>query len=434
VIDAAAALDRTVALFQADLFPGADAATIVRALTSTRVTVTADTASLGSPTGRAALVGTVSTVARLGAAVSIVLPVTVANDRIPPLIAARVTLKSALDELLNSLITPPSAGEADVVISLSVPVDEDTICIGGDGFTARLAIGESAGGWSGREPYGAGLAAAAAGAEVARHAMRHLASVVAIAPHYRDKLLPRPTVLSLPAFDTPSGGVDLGALDIVSAGAVTHAVLFTLMRVADLAAYIRVIDDDIGEIHHLNRYELLKVQGLDVPKTILLESFSTPQLHIRGIQTRFTDASDLRDSLAPRVLVGADNVQARQDAQSYAPGWLGVGATGHLEIAVSEHEPGGPCAACKHATAEHHRHQRFPTISFVSSLSGTLLAYLTVRDAVSPPTRREQISVLDALNLAGATLHIEPVQPNPLCPLRCIASARRLGAIAHHSA
>lgn len=432
MIDAAAALDRTVALFQADLFPGADAATIVSALTSTRVIVIADAASLGSPAGRAALVGTLSTVARLGATVSLVLPATVTNDRIPPLIAARVMLKSALDELLNSLITPPSTGEADVVISLSVPVDEDTICIGGDGFTARLAIGESAGGWNGYEPYGAGLAAAGAGAEVARHAMRRLASVAAIAPHYRDKLLPRPTVLSLPAFDTPNDRAELGSVDIVSAGAVTHAVLFTLMRVADLTADIRVIDDDISEIHHLNRYELLTVQALGIPKTTLLESFSTPPLHIRGMHARFTTASDLADSLAPRVLVGADNVKARQDAQSYAPGWLGVGATGHLEIAVSEHEPGGPCAACKHASVEDHPHQRFPTISFVSSLAGTLLAYLTVRDAVSPPDHRQQISVLDALNLAGATLHIEAVQPNDRCPLSCVASERRVGTVAHY--
>jgi hypothetical protein len=418
------ALDRTVELLRRDLLPATDPAAIVNALVTTRVRIIADEAALAHASGRTALVATASVIGRLGAVVTIDIPDRIANDGLPPLDPAPASLRDALARHLDRLITPvdskPTAA-AELTISLGAPTTPHTICIGGTGYSATLLIGENAGGWEGTEPFGPLMAASAAGAEVARAVVRRLAQSETIAGFYRDKLEPRGVTLALPPLVRSSPATDLGRVDLVSGGAVTHALLLSLLRHEEVAADLRVFDDEDTDATNLNRYALLGADGLGIPKTELLERLSTSAIRIRGERQRIALSHGPADGFAARVCVGTDNVEGRHDVQRLAPGWIGVGATSHTQIWVSEHVPGGPCAGCKHASSEE-LEPRLPTISFVSLLAGTLLSYLLVRDARGPVSNRTQLTVLDAMNLGGNSLLIEHVQSNPDCPLECTPS------------
>ena len=52
--------------------------------------------------------------------------------------------------------------------------------------------------------------------------------------------------------------------------------------------------------------------------------------------------------LAARVVVGVDHIPSRWAVQDAGPEWLGIGATSHYELQVTEHPLGWPCARCLH--------------------------------------------------------------------------------------
>jgi hypothetical protein len=413
--DPRAALDRSILLLQD--YTDADDDAVVSALTKLRVRIAADEITLASTAGCAALLASFETVARLG--VQAVLDLPDLEIALPPGYASGLSITSALIERSLRLITPATqSGDADLHLNLSEHVAPGELGLGGDDFTARLRLGESGGGWIGELPFGAGQAGAAAGAEVARAALRALLN--GRPPLNPLALAHRPADLALPAFRLAEAP-DLGRVDFVSAGAITHAVLFLLFQVPDLRMSSRVFDDDIAHLDNINRYYLLATDGLEQHKSQQLESLSNHRIIVRGVERRVTDESSLGDAapLADKVCVGVDSIEGRWAAQTLAPRWLGVGATTHAYATASEHWPAEACAACLHPTPET-LNPRLPTISFVSLWAGTLLAYRLVAGQVAGQRATESTTVLDAFNVAVPQAVItDRFSPSPTCPLGC---------------
>lgn len=418
MIDRREALDRSIALFESDLTPGATPEQILTALKSTSVRIVSNAEVSATPAGQAAIASVLTCVARLGVQVEVSVPEGSPADATAP-ISDFSLLRPAASDLLDSLFGEGASRTPDLVISLCAPESSSTVCLGGADFELRLRIGESAGGWQGDLPFGAGLAGAAAAAEVTRVALAKLALLGLVTERYLSKLVARAFDTSLPEFAWPAEGVDAGSVDLVSAGAVTHAALFSILRLPGLSAALRVFDDDCGEVSNLNRYLLMRDRDIGKPKARAIERFSTENISIVGVEQRFNAASS--EILAPQTLVGVDNVKGRHAVQRASTGWVGIAATSHLELVSSEHRADSPCAGCQHPTSEPLA-DRLPTISFVSMLAGTYLGYQFARHQVAPETPPEQLIVLDALNLAGESFHRELVAPTTACPLKCPAS------------
>jgi molybdopterin/thiamine biosynthesis adenylyltransferase len=418
------ALARTLDLVQSDIFPFAGDGEIVAALIGTRIRLSADERNLASPAGQTALVTAAVAAAQCGVELVLAFP-----DA--PLVAAQPPLKgeclrTALLELTDDLITPaiPDQGEpVDLTIAFgSTRVSDDDrvarLSPLGDGrgfeFVPTARGGEI---WTGAEPWGALLGGIAAGAEAFRVAMRTLTS------RHRAQLPHAARDLRAVRLALRSGELnpELGAVDIVSAGAITNAMLFTLFRIPRLAAALRVFDDDAFDVANLNRYPLGRRSLQGQPKVDVLAALSTRSVTIDPVARRFDADAAREHKLMDLVAVGVDDIPSRWLAQEHAPGTVVVGATSHFEVAVSEHPPGKPCAGCLYRNGENDG-RPIPTVSFVSALAGVLQAWrLVAADGVASAARQWRAA---PVNLAGA----EPVTEFGIAPRRdCPVDGCRAG-------
>jgi hypothetical protein len=418
------ALARTRLLVQRDIYPNASDTEVIDALVGIRVRLSADSVNLASPAGRTALVGAFVLIAELGCEIWLDVPSMDVIDQ-PPLRLG--DLRTALLELGRDLITPARIGvnqPADLGIVLGDTVirveDRRTLRISGDDFSAHLTDEHSAAPpWVGTFPFGALLAASAAAAEAFKEAMHELGAHRGEAPLVAHALPhPQPFVLALPPLEPVGGAIPLGAIDVVSAGAITSGALFTLMRLPEARGALRVFDDDRLARSNLNRYPLARANQISELKVHALERLSTDHLRITGYAHRLDEASAQRIGLlSDRVIVGVDHVPSRWVAQRHAPGWVTVGATSHFEILVSGHPAGQPCAGCLHPRDDDDAGD-IPTVSFVSALAGVLLAYRVTARSLAAEDRSSTSTLAAPLNLAGKHPFVTlPVAAHPDCPV-----------------
>ena len=419
-----AALDRTLRLIHLDLLPDAPQGAVLAALEGTRVRLRASPANVASPAGQTAVVTTLLLLNELGFSVSLDLPDTQLAIRQPPLRGTR--LRSAIEAASDDLLTPLSSGDhADIEVAFGDSPQTPrcrVIRVEATDWTCRVTAGESVPGrLTGAQPFGASFAAVAATAEVFRITM------ASFSERSRNALLPEhntsvagDVILQLPELVWLQ--LNLGRVDVISAGALSTALLYLLLRVPGLQARLRVVDDDEAAEDNLNRYLLLTRDFLGRRKVDVLASFQTRDLVIEPVAARLTEetVSQLRP-LAERVVVGVDDIPSRWLAQKHAPNWVGVAGTTHFETIVSEHQPGSACAACLHPYVDEGPDEPIPTISFVSAFAGFMLAYRLARAAAQTPHLDATLAY--PFNL-GAERGVQTLQcaPHPKCPLRCSAS------------
>jgi len=157
-------------------------------------------------------------------------------------------------------------------------------------------------------------------------------------------------------------------------------------------------------------------------KTTILEEYSGGGLQIRGIEGLFDSSwPGLLGTLAPRVLVGADQIPARWAAQRAAPSWLQVSGTSHFLVMSSSHRPSGPCAGCAHPRDEQGT-DPIPTISFVSLWAGILQAVDLLNEA-NGQANAGSYTICSPFGLSGARPLIKrELAPAPGCPVTCHAA------------
>ena len=433
------ALARTTLLLNRELFAGeTDERALADALVATTVRLAADHESLKCRAGQTALITAFMLTARLGIGVELALPNVPVIDRVAPL---RLTmLHDALVDLGHDLV--PGA----VVRSRSGAIDETFVFGAGAATTptwvrvlasdvaADLERDGAASQCTGDLPFG-GFAAGAAVAAIALDAA--LPRMEAATGRRARTPRPSPGPPVRIRLDELFPGLasspfsDLGDLDAVSGGAITHALLYCLLRIPGVRSHTRVIEQQRAELSNVNRYALLRASDDGALKIDQLARAGTADVEIVGVPALFTKHT--RDAILPfaeRVVVGVDDVEARWWVQAENPRWLTVGATGNHLAQLTVHVPGSPCAACVHAVPL--PPQTIPTISFVSFWAGLLQACAL---ASGVDTSCNIVAHPFALGGATALTRFSPV-PNPACPNRCPASRalqRPAGSSTHPS-
>jgi hypothetical protein len=427
------ALARTALLLRLDAFPGLGShrdGELVDALRATGIRIVADRVNLASPNGQTTLVTLVCQCAMLGLRVDLDLPDVPQVIPQPPL-NVNLPLGSALVAWMDDLFP-------GCLSSVAVPLLTFAI---GDTPTLRSPGGRRAGGvvhvsgadhsmflasdhthvtrWRGTQPWGPIAAAAAGAAEALRAAIPSVTAMLDQPAPVEINWRPRQfTSIRVDLPTTSTRATRLGPVDLISAGAITQAALYALLRVPGFDADLRTIDRDVLARSNSNRYALVRASDLDRPKVEQLADFSTDSVRIRGVQHRLDQdtISDL-NHLAPRVIVGVDDIPTRWFVQRQQPSWVGIGATSHGFVLVSDHLPGHPCGGCVHPRDDDNPVEEIPTIGFVSLWAGLLLAgTLLAPDASSRSgTRRIEMHPMGLYGPDG--MKLLPQARNVSCPV-----------------
>jgi molybdopterin/thiamine biosynthesis adenylyltransferase len=431
-MDASVALSRSSRLINREFFAGeADERAIAAGLRETTVAIRSDAANLASHAGQSALVTLVSLVARMGLAVELAIPYVPLRGPQPPLRGE--TLRSALLDFGRDLIPGGSfaadLGRADLTFVLGdTATGADSLRVQGDAWRGEVvpAAGGPGRPWFGDWPFGAFAAAAAAAGEALRVALPRVAreAGLELRPGGHRLQVGVPVAVDLAALfpDLPRQPVRLDA-DFVSAGAITQAALFVLLRVPGVAGRVRVIDDETLELSNLNRYLLARRSDVGSAKTDTLAALSGDRLSIEGVPLRFEEQTRSRilPLAAGGVAVGVDHIPSRWSIQREWPLFAVVGATENLEVIVSSHRPHEPCAGCLHPLAPEAGGGPAPTISFVSFVAGLLEALELLAAAAGCEPRLRSV-LCWALGARGPTLVRLPVAAHAACPVGCPAA------------
>ncbi len=225
------------------------------------------------------------------------------------------------------------------------------------------------------------------------------------------------------AIPLPEGTIDLGCVDVISAGAISQAALYALTRLPRAQMRGRIFDDDVSAMSNLNRNMLTLVDDVGVAKVEVIAARCGSDFQLEPIPKRFTPDNG-HVQLAPRVLVGVDDIPSRWAVQRDASEWVGVGGTSHFSISSSSHLTGQPCSGCLHPIDDPGRANPIPTVSFVSFWAGLALAVRLVRQSLGKPyaTNRQHLWLTPLRMDQPHAGHWSPVAPLRNCPVRCLAS------------
>jgi len=372
-------LARTIALLQTEL-EISDAAVVASKLTKLKVALVAGDEVMKTRAGQVALLTSALLLARSGHQVFV-------NIFDAPLIGYQppfqgTTIYEAIGNLRGQLITGSD-------ISVGFPVQPDVAFdIGGRSsippFTARKTISVGWSSWAGEIaawpckpptteddwPMGAMAAAVLVAAEAVKPAIRLLAPISGHPGYVRELFAGSQTaMLRLAPEHTPKVSA-LGAFDVISAGAVTNAVMYALLRLPDVVGDARAFDKDGSDPSNRNRNMLLIGLLQHLAKVELFAHFARG-IRVEPIARHFAE-SDLAD-LAENVIVGVDDVPTRWLLAGAKVNWMGVGATTDFGSMASIHFPYSACAACLHPHNEDAPGPA-PTIAFVSFLAGLMVA------------------------------------------------------------
>jgi molybdopterin/thiamine biosynthesis adenylyltransferase len=428
MIDPREALDRTILLTQ-DIYPGLSAAQIVAGLTTTSVRLRSDPDSCSTAAGQTAVITTAILAGQLGVRVSLDLPDVPVLAHQPPLPAGG-RLPAQLAEHLGQLITAPGPanGPVDIELLFGSATSRDIAALsmrltGSDWqYQCRPDDGRGAATWRGEAPFGGVFAASAAAAEVYRTGLRKLSNQHSLTYDGEHDLRPRGSSVHLTPL--PVTG-DIGAVDVISAGAISQGALFALGRLPRLRGALRVIEHDSFALSNLNRYPLSTARDIGLAKSEIARRTHTEHATVRGVPNRFDDSTATALApLADRVLVGVDRISARWDVQRHAPGWVWVGGTSHFGGYVWTHPPHEPCAGCANPTdTDPENEDPIPTISFVSTLTGAMLAYDFLAATTDHQSPQERALTLSPFNLSAQhPLVRSGIAADPRCHLGCPAS------------
>ncbi len=428
-------LDRTIRLVRDVISDEVPNDAVVNAFQSFRIRCLANKLNLLTHAGQTALVTFVSLVARMGVQIDLDIPEVGLAGPQPPLRGA--WLREGLIDLAGDLIpesrvTTGDACETDLLFVFGdTPFNSEKIPywrVTGTAWAGRVNDDESEGApWVEDWPIGAMTAAALAAPEVFK-------SVVRTLPLRNDFQACFLQPVGKTTWDFGKGcprspEINFGPLDIISAGAITQALIFVLLRLPHASSSARVFDHDVAESSNLNRSMITRFSDTGLSKVAILASYATPDFKVIGIPERFQVNSAFRHlPLAPHVLVGVDDIPSRWEAQQATTGWLGIGGTSHFQTSTSSHEAGQPCGGCLHPFNDDQFNGPLPTISFVSFWAGLALAVRLLHHLIGQAyDDRQQHLWLVPLRMDNqhAALWF-PVAARSDCPVGCAASRAAL--------
>jgi ThiF family len=430
-VSAVEGLNRTILLCRDYVLDELSDEEICQFFQSLRVLCISDLPNLSSHSGQTTLVTLVSLLSRMGMQVGLSIPEVALLSPQPPLLG--LSLRESLIASSETLIT-------GATVHCDSDFNPDVIFVLGDSkLDAHHAVswrlnGTSHSGalamegisapcaWTAEWPVGAMVSAALAANEAFKHVMRRIP--------LRDQAVQvffeasRSCHWNFDSVPLPKEAVDLGHVDLISAGAVAQATLYALMRFPKIQLRGRVFDDDLTVASNLNRNMLSTVSDVGQPKVHVVARRCATKLQIEPVPYRFFGKSFGILELCQRVLVGVDDIPSRWEVQRHAPGWVAVSGTSHFSVSSSAHSVGEPCCGCLHPVDDPAGANPIPTVAFVSFWAGLAMAVRLLREAlVSPYSTDRQHLWLTPLRMdlprAGMWL---PVAPRRDCPVHCLAS------------
>jgi hypothetical protein len=425
------ALDRTLRLMRDHVGDAASDDDLLDALTGTTVVVAGDRANLSSMEGQQALMTTMALAARSGARVFVDAPNVPIVGVAPPFVGD--LLVDAVLDLGTDLIPGVGcfAGRPDAIADLAVVIGDTPWR-----EHARRVVQLEAGVWTGHiashgggarlaptgSPFGALTAAALAAGEAYKAALARLRPHARHSDAFDDLFAPTvEATIALAPDGTPPPTGRLGRIDLVSGGAITQSLLYTLARIPGVAGGGRVIEPETSDLTNLNRYLLLRRSRCGTRKVDDLAALDLGGIALEGLPLRYEEGTlGAIGPLAGTVLVGVDHIPTRWLVQRSQPRWLGIGATSHYAAMASHHEAGTGCAQCLHPHDEPDAGP-IPTVAFVSFWAGLWLASLATRHGDGERLSRTMQSVyMTSLRAESpeATWRA-PVPPRPECPIGC---------------
>jgi hypothetical protein len=425
------ALSRTVLLCRDYVIDELSEEDICQVFESVHVLCVADRRNLSSRSGQAAFMTLVSLLSRMGmqiglrvADVPLLLPEPLMQGVgiTDALIASSGNLMPGATVHCDSPFTP------DLVFVLGdTSIGRENVSywrLSGSDWLGSLALVETADGWSSDWTVGAMVSAALAANEAFKFVMRRLPMRNEAASIFLEA---SPCCqFTFGAAALPAGGIDLGRVDLVSAGAISQAALYALLNLPNVRMAGRIFDDDVTSVSNLNRNMLTLASDVGIAKVLTVAERCGAKLRFEPVADRFLGNGVDRDRLASRVLVGVDDIPSRWIVQRHAPNWVGVSGTSHFSISSSAHEVGEPCCGCLHPVDDAGRADPIPTISFISFWAGLGMAVRLVREALrNPYPRNRQHLWMTPLRMdhPHAAMWL-PVAPRRDCPVRCSASQR----------
>jgi hypothetical protein len=398
------ALDRTLLLMRDEVEDDVDDDTLLAALTETGVALIADQANLVSHSAQTAFVTSALLMARSGHRVHLLCPDIPLLGPQPPLAAGRLLtelMRTGADLLPGvPFKAEQSTGEIDLAIALGdseIPIDaRRRFRLNAESWRGRLeregdCVRWQAGSW----PLGGMAAAALAGPEAFKVAMRKLKRIMRN-PARLETVFAESADLefALAPPDTPMCNA-LGGFDCVSGGAIVHVVLYVLARIPEVMGRSRVIEPDRADLTNLNRYMMLLRSHRNARKAEdLALACAGTNLIIEPVNERYDQDGPDSIKLGSSVLVGVDDIPTRWFVQRANPKWLGIGATTHWSAMASFHEAGMGCAECLHPVDDP-SNGPIPTVAFVSFWAGILTATYFLRHlgGQPAPANEQQIFV-----------------------------------------
>ncbi len=388
-----------------------------------------DHRNLSSRAGQTALVTLISLVSRMGMKVALDIQDIKLTSGQPPLRGS--SLRSALLAASEGLI-------AGATITTRVDFRPDIIFVLGDtpigDYRApcwRLSGNEWSGSidiegvgtprvWTAEFPVGSMVSAALAATEAFKLVLRGLRL-----RNQGDRVFLR--ALQSGSWDfglngAPFTELDLGRVDFISAGAISQAALYVLARIPKIRMRGRIFDDDVTASSNLNRNMLTLKEDVGRAKVEIVVQ-RCRQLELEPVFARYGNGDVELERLAPRVVVGVDDIPSRWEVQRHGPAWLVVGGTSHFNVSSSTHRFGEPCSGCLHPVDEPGPNA-IPTVSFVSFWAGLITVVRLLQEGLAIPCARGRqhlwLSPL-GMDLPRAAMW-SPVPARRDCPVRCFAS------------
>jgi hypothetical protein len=402
---------------------------ILRGFQSVRALCVSDALNLASHSGQTALVTLVSLLSRMGIQVEVRIPETTMLMRQPPLpgsLLLKALLGSTETLLEGSTVRCDSGLTPDLVFVLGNTkiARPHPLCwrLGGSEWDGTLTMenGSSSSAWKAEWPIGSMVSAALGANEAFKFVMR--AFPLRQQPDCEYFEISRSCAWDFGTIAIPPDGIDLGRVDLISAGAICQAALFALMRIPRLRMQARAFDDDLTNFSNLNRNMLTLLSDVGELKVEVVARQGDERLQLVPVPNRFT-ATTPALTLAQRVLVGVDDIPSRWEIQRHAPGIVVVSGTTHFNVSSSAHSPKEPCSGCLHHVDDTGQNP-IPTISFVSFWAGLAMAVRTLRNALGTSyARNRQQLWLTPLRMDQPNAAIwSPVPSYRNCPVSCPAS------------
>jgi hypothetical protein len=423
-------LNRTILLCRDYVADGLSDDEICHCFQSLRVLCVSNLENLSSHSGQTALVTTVSLLSRTGMQVELRIPDVPMLLPQPPLFGP--SLCKALLESSEALVTGATVREETGLNPDLIFVLGNTKSVGslipvwrlcGSDWYGKLAMEEmtEVSPWTAHWPIGAMVSSVLAAGEAFKFVVRRLPL-----RNQADRVFfERSPVCSwdFGSVTVPSKGVNLGEVDVISAGAICQSALYALTRLPNGEMWGRIFDGDLTSASNLNRNMLTLAGDVGSLKVQVVANRCTPKLKLDPVTNRF-DGKNLGRPLPPRVLVGVDDIPSRWEVQRRATGWVAVSGTSHFNVSSSSHTPGEPCSGCLHFIDDAAGANPIPTVSFVSFWAGLSMAVRLVREALGcpyPPNQQHLWLTPLRLDQPRATMWL-PVARHRNCPVPCMGS------------